>query len=251
MEKFSRNELYWGPNFQEKLKNIKIAIAGLGGVGGFALEALARVGIENFLIIDFDIISKSNINRQLIALNSTVGIKKTEAWQERLSDINSSIKLEIINDFIDSDMHHKILDYQPSYLVDAIDTTRSKVELLAFAYNNSIKAVTSFGAGNRIDATQLVLSDISEVEANCNFSKNIIKNLANAGVGSGLAVVWSKEKAKNIQKLKNVEKFMKNDGKILEFEKFSPASISTVPAVAGYLMANYIILDLYKSEFAK
>ena len=247
MEKFSRNELYWGAVFQQKLKDIKIVIAGLGGVGGFTLEALARVGIENFLIIDFDVVSESNINRQLIALESTIGIKKTEAWEERLNDINPNIKLEIIDDFIDSDMHKKILDYAPDYLVDAIDTTRSKVELLALANNNSIKAVTSFGAGNRIDATQLVLSDISEVEANCNFSKNIIKKLKNLGGEANLAVVWSREKAKNIAKLKNVEKFMKNDGKILEFEKFSPASISTVPAVAGYLMANYIILDLYNN----
>lgn len=247
MEKFSRNELYWGADFQAHLKDIKIIVAGLGGVGGFALEALARVGISNFLIIDFDIVSKSNINRQLIALNSTIGIKKTEVWQTRLKDINPEIQLRVINDFIDSDLHQKILDYSPDYLVDAIDTARSKIELLAFVHRNNIKCVTSFGAGNRIDATKLVLTDISEVTPNCNFSKNILKNLKIAGVESDLAVVYSTEKAKNIQKVKNVEKIMKTSGEILQFEKFSPASISTVPAVAGYLMANHIILDLYKN----
>lgn len=247
MEKFSRNELYWGSDFQNHLKDIKVAVAGLGGVGGFALEALARVGISNFLIIDFDIVSKSNINRQLIALNSTIGIKKTEVWQERLYDINPEINLNIINDFIDSDLHQKILDYSPDYLVDAIDTTRSKVELLAFAHQNKIKCITSFGAGNRIDATKLVVADISEVQVNCNFSKNILKNLKNEGIESGITVVYSTENARNIQKAKNVERIMKSNGQILQFEKFSPASISTVPAVAGYLMANNIILDLYKN----
>ena len=206
MERFSRNELYWGKEFQQKLGQIKVAVAGLGGVGGFALEALARVGVANFLIIDFDIVSKTNINRQIIALDSNVGFKKTEVWAERLLDINPQIKLEIINDFIDSEMHSKILKYSPDYLVDAIDTTRSKVELLALVHKNHIKTVTSFGAGNRIDATKLVVADISEVRANCNFSKNIIKNLKNAGIENNLAVVYSTEKARNIQKFKNVEK---------------------------------------------
>lgn len=247
MEKFSRNELYWGREFQEHLQSARVVLAGLGGVGGFALEALARVGISNFLIIDFDIVSKSNINRQLIALNSTIGFKKTDVWEERLKDINPDIKLQVINDFIDFDMHKIILEYNPDYLIDAIDTARSKVELLSFVHANSIKCVTSFGAGNRIDASKLIVSDISKVQANCNFSKNIIKNLKNKGVEEGLTVVYSTERAKNIQKVKNVEKIMKSSGQILQFEKFSPASISTVPAVAGYLMANYVILDLYNN----
>ncbi len=247
MTMFSRNELYWGREFQKHLEDVRIVLCGLGGVGGFALEALARVGIRNFLIIDFDIISESNINRQIIALNSTVGVKKTEIWQERLLDINPKIKLQTINDFIDLDLHKKILQYGADYLIDAIDTTRSKVELLVFAHKNKIKAVTSFGAGNRIDATKLLVADISRVQANCNFSKNLLKNLNNEGVKSGLTVVYSTEKAKNVEKLKNFEKIMKSNGQILEFEKFSPASISTVPAVAGYLVANHVILDLYKN----
>ncbi len=247
MDEFCRNELYWGSAFQEHLKDVRIAICGLGGVGGFALEALARVGIFNFLIIDFDIVSKTNINRQLIALNSTIGVKKTEVWEERLLDINPKVKVEILSDFIDYDLHQKILDFKPDYLVDAIDTARSKVELLACMHQNKIKCVTSFGAGNRIDASKLLLADVSSVEPNCNFSKNILKNLKNAGVEEGLTVVYSAEKAKNIEKVKNFEKIMKSNGEILQLEKFSPASISTVPAVAGYLMANHVILDLYKN----
>lgn len=247
MNEFCRNELYWGNAFQEHLKQVRVCVCGLGGVGGFALEALARVGISNFLIIDFDIVSKTNINRQLIALNSTVGVKKTELWEDRLLDVNPQIKVEVVNDFIDYDMHQKILNYKPDYLIDAIDTARSKVELISCMCESKIKCVTSFGAGNRIDATKLVVADIKDVVPNCNFSKNILKNLKNAGLEEGLTVVYSTEKAKNIEKVKNVEKIMKSNGQILQLEKFSPASISTVPAVAGYLMANSVILDLYKN----
>ena len=121
-EIFARNTLYWGLEFQEYLKTKYIAVIGLGGVGGFALEGLVRLGVSKFLISDFDTISISNINRQIIALNSTIGIKKTEAFEARLKDINPEIELEIYDGFLDEEIYPTLFQKKPDFIVDAIDT---------------------------------------------------------------------------------------------------------------------------------
>ena len=246
MNYFQRNELYWGKDFQEELSKKNIAIIGLGGVGGFALEALIRVGISNFTILDFDKISETNINRQIIATSENIGELKTKEWEKRLKLINPQINLRIYNEFLENSILDEVLTPKPDFIVDAIDTVKSKLELIDYAKKHEIQIITSMGAGNRIDASKLKTVDISEIKTNCNFANNLIKNLKNLGIGKDLPVVFSDEKPHNIEKLKNTEKIQTKSGEI-EITKFSPASISTVPAVAGYLMANYVILEFWKN----
>ena len=258
-ETFSRNELYWGKDFQKYLFGLKIAVFGLGGVGGFALDAIARAGVGHFLIVDFDTVSKSNINRQLIALNSSIGRKKTEIFKERLLDINPSASVQIYDGFFSEDSADKVFsgDFsipkeKADFIVDAIDTVKSKIELIRLAKENEIKIISSFGAGNRMDATKLFVADISEIKAlgggRDSFVKNVLHKLEKyAGIKDGLAVVSSSEKPHNEAKISNVETIETEDGNKIEFTKFTSASTPAVPAVAGYLMADYILKTCYNN----
>lgn len=262
MEQFSRNELYWSEDFQKSLKNTHVAVFGLGGVGGFALEALARAGVGEFTLIDFDRVATSNINRQLIALHSTVGSLKTDVWQARLKDINPAVRITVIQDFYTESLNERIFATQeldnPYYVVDAIDTLRSKIALLQYCCNNKdkgVRVVSSFGAGNRMDCSRLKLVDLSEVSLHCSskctFTKNVVARLKQVGITSNLPVVISDEPPHSLKKVETIEKIAQQNGEMLEFRKFTPASISTVPAVCGYLMANWVLLDLYKNFCGK
>ena len=246
---FSRNKLYWGENFQEYLKGLKIAVFGLGGVGGYALDALARAGVEHFLIVDFDTVSPS------------IGCKKTEVFQERLLNINPLIQVQIYDGFFTESAQDKVFsgefaDGSVDFIVDAIDTVKSKVELLKYAKDNDIQAVSSFGAGNRMDAAKLFISDISKIKENGggsdSFTKNVIYKLKKyANIEEGLTVVSSSEKPHNERKIKTQEHIEDADGLSVEFTKFTPASTPVVPAVAGYLMANHILKTCYNRFFTK
>ena len=159
LEIFSRNCLYWGEDNQQILKSKHIAVFGLGGVGGFCAESLARAGIGELTLIDFDTVSRSNINRQIIAMHSTIGKSKTELFEQRLKDINPDIKLNIIDDFYTDEAFGTV-----DFVADAIDTMRSKITLLETCIKNGIPVISSMGAGNRIDPSKLYICDISEIE---------------------------------------------------------------------------------------
>lgn len=249
-EIFSRNIMYWGSDFQEFLTSLNIAVFGLGGVGGYALEALCRAGVGNFTLIDFDVVSKSNINRQIIATNSAVGLKKTQVFEKRLKEINTEVNLVIFDDFYDSDKNNEIFSQNFSFVVDAIDTLRAKISLIKYCYDNKINIVTSFGAGNRVDAQRLMVSDISQITSKCAFTKNVLSRLKKEGIEANLPVVWSEERPKSLLKVKNIEKITKSDGTEIELTKFTPASTPVVPAVSGLLCANYI-LNYFLSDFKK
>ncbi len=246
-EIFSRNEMYWGKDFQDFLKSLNIAVFGLGGVGGYALETLCRVGIGNFYIVDFDTVSKTNINRQIIALNSTVGQKKTSVFEKRLRDINPAVNFKIFDDFYDGTQNEEIFSQNFDFVVDAIDTIRAKITLLKYCCDRKIKLITSFGAGNRLDASRLKVSDISQINSKCPFMRNVILRLKKEGIEANLPVVWSDEKPKILKKVKNIEKIIKNDGVEIELTKFTPASTPVVPAVSGLLCANFIINYFYNN----
>ncbi len=246
-EIFSRNEMYWGKDFQEFLSHLNIAIFGLGGVGGYALEMLCRAGIKKFTLVDFDTVSKSNINRQIIALNSTVGLKKTQVFKKRLKDINPDVTLKIYNDFYDGEQNEQYFSQNFDFVLDAIDTLRAKISLIKYCHDRKINIITSFGAGNRIDASRLRVSDISQVNSKCTFTKNVISRLKKDGIETNLPVVWSDERPKSLQKVKNIEKIVKKDGTQIELTKFTPASTPIVPALSGLLCANYIINYFYSN----
>lgn len=244
---FSRNALYWGNETQAKLALKHVAILGLGGVGGFCAEMLARVGIGKLTILDFDKISPSNINRQVIALNSTVGYDKTALFEHRLKDINPDIKINVINDFYTEKLNEEILELKPDFLADAIDTMRSKVSLLEFAYTNNIPLISSFGAGNRINPEDLYICDISEIEdKNAPFVSNILYQLKQKNITKGITVVASREKPFSMEKITAQEKICTSDGETIEFIKITPASTPFVASTAGIFMASFIVRGLIK-----
>lgn len=247
MTDFSRNELIWGKEKQALLKNKVVFVFGLGGVGGFALEALARSGVENFTIVDFDEVSDSNINRQIIALNSTVGQKKAELFKQRLLDINPNIKVISICDFYNESLKEKIFATKPDYVIDAIDTMRSKIDLLVYCKENNIPVITSMGAGNRLDPTKLYITDIKDIEnKKCTFTKNVLYQLKKRGIDSGITAVCSKEAPNVLEKISVVENIETNEGEKIEFTKITPGSTPFVPAVAGYYMGYWVLKEFLK-----
>lgn len=242
MEIFSRNSLYWGEENQNILKSKHVAVFGLGGVGGFCAESLARAGIGEMTIIDFDTVSASNINRQIIALHSTIGKRKTELFEERLKDINPNIKLNVINDFYTNEDFENI-----DFAADAIDTMRSKISLLETCINRGIPVISSMGAGNRIDPSKLYISDISEIEnKNAPFVSNIIYQLKKRGIEKGITVVASREKPFVREKISETEKVTTQNGEEIEFTKITPASTPFVASCAGIFMAYYIVSKFIK-----
>lgn len=240
---FSRNELFWGKDNQEILSSKHVAVFGLGGVGGFCAEALARAGIGELTIIDFDTVSETNINRQLVALHSTVGKSKAELFKDRLKDINPDIKLNVVDDFYSGGFNLSNVDY----VADAIDTMRSKIELLETCVKQNVPVISSMGAGNRIDPTKLYISDISEIEnKNAPFVSNIIYQLKKRGIEKGIAVVASREKPFVKEKISSTEKITTKSGENIEFTKITPSSTPFVASCAGIFMASYITQSFLK-----
>ena len=242
MTDFSRNELIWGRENQLKLKDKHVVVFGLGGVGGFALESLARAGVENFTIVDFDSVSSSNINRQIVALNSTIGEKKTELFKKRILDINPEIKVKTVDDFYSENLNEVCFSQKADYVVDAIDTMRSKINLLVYCYENKIPVITSMGAGNRLDPSQLYIADIKNIECkNCVFTKNVLYQLKKRGIEQGITAVCSREKPYTREKISVSENITTRNGENFEFKKIIPGSTPFVPAVAGYYMGWYVL----------
>ena len=240
---FSRNELFWGEDNQKLLSQKHVAVLGLGGVGGFCAEALARAGVGELTLVDFDTVSLTNINRQLFALHSTVGQKKTYLFEQRLKDINPDIKLNVIDDFFSFYIDFSSVDF----VADAIDTMRSKIELLETCVNSNIPVISSMGAGNRIDPTQLYICDISEIEnKNAPFVSNIIYQLKKCGIEKGVTVVASREKPFVQEKISSNEKIITKSGDTIEFTKITPSSTPFVASCAGIFMASYIVRNFLK-----
>lgn len=245
-ETFTRNALFWGEKNQQILSSKNIAIFGLGGVGGFCAEALTRAGIGNLTIVDFDTVSLSNINRQIIALNSTVNQKKTKLFEQRLKDINPQLNLKTIDDFYNSE--ELIIDFTQEhydFVADAIDTMRSKIHLLETCYKNKIPIISSMGAGNRIDPTKLYISDLKDIEnKNAPFVSNVIYQLKKLGIIEGITFVTSREKPFVQEKITENEKIKTNSGLDIEFNKITPSSTPFVASTAGIYMAYYIVQQL-------
>ncbi len=247
-EIFNRNVLFWGEENQNFLSSKNVAVFGLGGVGGYCAEVLVRAGVGSLTIVDFDTVSKSNINRQIIALNSTVGEKKTTLFEKRLLDINPELNLKIIDDFYNED--ELVIDFsleKYDYVADAIDTMRSKIHLLSSCYNNQIPVISSMGAGNRIDPTQLYISDLKDVEnKNAPFVSNVIYQLKKLGITEGITFVTSREKPFVQEKISENEKITTQSGLDIEFNKITPASTPFVASTAGIFMASYIVQQFLK-----
>lgn len=243
---FSRNELYWGKEAQEKIADSHVAVFGLGGVGGFCAEMLARAGVGELTIVDFDKVAESNINRQIVALNSTIGQSKAILFEKRLKDINPDLKINVINDFYTEKLNERILELKPDFIADAIDTVKSKIWLLEFAHQNQIPVLSSFGAGNRINPEDLYICDISELKKDKKnpFVSTLIHQLAKKGIIQNMAVVASRERPFSLEKITVQEQVETNSGEKIGFVKIAPSSTPFVASCAGIFMASYIVRKL-------
>jgi len=229
---FSRTELMLGKERLEILKQKRVMIFGLGGVGSFAAEALARAGIGNLVLVDHDKVDVSNINRQLLALHSTLGKYKVHLMQERVKDINPEAQVKVFKEFYSQENAEDFFNENPDYIVDAIDTVSSKVNLLENAFNRNIPIISSMGAGNRLDPSKLRLADISETTV-CPLARTVRKELRKKGIASGIDVVFSTE-----QPIKPAGGYSKVHGRHI------PGSISFVPPVSGFLLASRVVNKL-------
>ncbi|RNC29136.1 MAG: tRNA threonylcarbamoyladenosine dehydratase [Candidatus Dichloromethanomonas elyunquensis] len=233
---FSRTELLIGEEGLRKLNCSKVSIFGLGGVGSYTAEALARAGIGKLKLIDFDEICLTNINRQLHALRSTVGQAKVDVMKERLLDINPQLEIEVFKTFYTSEEAELFLSNHPDYVVDAIDTVKSKVSLAKECVDRKISFISCMGAGNRLEALSFRVADISKTTG-CPLAKAVRKLLKQEGITHGFKVVFSPELP-----LKPFIGEMNSATK----KRRIPGSISYVPSVAGLLMAGEVIKDILK-----
>lgn len=236
LNQFSRTELLIGKDGLEKLRKSKIAVFGIGGVGSFVVEGLARAGIENFILVDNDNIDITNINRQLHALHSTVGKYKVDLMKERILDINPNAKVEVHKTFYMPDNKDNILDNSVTYIVDAIDTITAKIELALDAKNLNIPIISSMGTGNKLDPTKFEISDISKTSV-CPLAKVMRKKIRELGIKE-YKVLYSKEEPIKPNESVNKEYLELTD------KRQVPGSISFVPSVAGLIIAGEVIKDI-------
>lgn len=222
-EQFSRTELLIGKDGVEKLKKSKVAIFGLGGVGSYVVEGLARAGVGNFILVDNDIISETNINRQIIATYKTIGKPKIQIEKERILEINPNAKVKIFKEFFMPESPD-FIDEDVSYIVDAIDTITAKIELVVRAKKMNKPIISCMGTGNKLNPTKFEITDIYKTSV-CPLAKVMRKELKNREIDN-LKVLYSREKP---IKLNN---------------KQVPGSISFVPSVAGLIIAGEVIKDM-------
>ncbi len=231
-EIFSRQNIIFGLESLEKLKNSRVAVFGVGGVGGYVCEALARSGVGTLDIVDNDTVSLSNINRQIFALNSTVGKLKVDAAKERLQDINPDLTINTYNCFFLKDNEKDFSFENYDYIVDAIDTVSGKLQLAIIADRLSIPIISSMGAGNKIDPTAFKVSDIYKTSV-CPLAKAMRKLCRENGVKK-LKVVYSEEEPTTREPI--VDEFSN--------KRQIPGSVSFVPSVVGLIMAGEVIKDI-------
>lgn len=231
MDRFTRTKMLLGNEAVERFKKLHVAVFGVGGVGSFAAEAIARSGIGEITLIDNDIVSVSNINRQLIALDSTVGKAKTEVMKERILDINPNAVVHTIQKFYlpENSQEFDFSDFD--YIVDAIDTVSAKLDIAERAYKMNIPCISAMGAGNKLYPEMLELADIYETSV-CPLARVMRRELKKRNVMK-LNVVYSKEEAKT--------PFFDPEE---DSKKRAPGSISFVPSAAGLIIAGKVIRDL-------
>lgn len=227
-KRFERTKLLLGETELEKIINSKVIVIGCGGVGGFAIEALARCGVGTIGIVDYDIIDITNINRQIIALQDTVGNYKVDEFEKRINKINRDCKVIKFKEKFDKktvDLF-KLKDY--NYVIDAIDLITAKLDLAEYCYKNDIKLISSMGAGSKLNPFLFRITDIKQTHT-CPMARVMRKELKNRNINK-LTCIWSDEKRTGT--------VVSSNG------RNAPASISFVPSCVGLMIASYVINEL-------
>ncbi len=228
--KFKRTEILIGKENIKKLKSSRVAVFGIGGVGGAVCEALVRGGIGAIDIIDNDIISETNINRQAVAFSSTIGKAKTEVMKNILLDINPELTVYAHNVFYSKETEREFDFSVYDYVVDAIDTVTSKLMIIENAKNKGVPVISSMGTGNKLDPTMFEIADISKTSV-CPLARVMRKELKDRGI-SNVKVLYSKEKPLTPAYFEDSKK------------RQTPGSMSFVPPVAGMIIAGEVIKDI-------
>ena len=222
MDRLHRTRLLFGDIAMEKLANSTVMVVGCGAVGSFAIEALARTGIGHIVVVDFDRVEATNINRQLFALESTIGTPKVDVAMQRIHDINPKIRVTALNIFFNADTHPDIM---PDYIIDAIDTVESKIALYQWANTHNVPLVTSMGAASKTDSTKIKIAPISKTTV-CPLASRVRRMIRNMNLPDFPAVYSCEPPAPVIGHAKNL------------------GSIITVTGAFGLMLANYVIGEI-------
>lgn len=234
-EEFSRTERLLGNEAMRCLKNARVAVFGVGGVGGYVVEALARSGVGALDLIDNDTVNLSNINRQIIALHSTVGKFKVDVMKERIADINPDCKVNVHRCFFLPENKEEFDFTQYTYVVDAVDTVAAKIQLVLQAKEAEVPIISSMGAGNKLNPAMFEVADIYKTSV-CPLAKVMRRELKQRGVKK-LKVVYSKEEA-----IKPVEPETKQE--TAPGKRSTPGSVAFVPSAAGLIIASEVVKDI-------
>ena len=227
-EQFARTRLLLGEDGVNSLHRARVAVFGIGGVGGYVVEALARSGVGQFVLVDSDTVEITNINRQIIATHSTLGRYKTEVMRERILDIYPQVQVEVRNCFYLPENADTFDFSSYDYVVDAVDTVTAKIDIILRAKDAGVRVISAMGAGNKLDGSGFRVADIYSTSV-CPLAKVMRRELKKRGVDA-LKVVYSAE-----------EPFRGTDG---EGRRDTPGSVAFVPSVAGLILAGEVIKDL-------
>ncbi|WP_050615875.1 tRNA threonylcarbamoyladenosine dehydratase [Bacillus testis] len=244
LHQFSRNELAIGKEGLESLKNTTVAVLGVGGVGSYAAEALARSGVGRLLLVDKDDVDITNINRQLHALLSTVGKFKADLMKERIADINPECEVISLKMFYTEETYETFFSYGIDYVIDASDTISYKIHLMKECLKRDIPIISSMGAANKMDPTRFQVTDISKTHTDP-LAKVIRTRLRKEGITKGVTVVFSDESPIVIRE--DVRKEVGNDDAEIRKAKMPPSSNAFVPSVAGLIAASWVVREILKN----
>lgn len=244
LNQFSRTELLIGEDGIEKLSKAKVAIFGIGGVGSFVAEGLVRAGVGNFILVDNDKISLTNLNRQIHSTTKTIGKYKVDVMKERMLEINPNANIETSKEFYLPNSKQNLLDSSISYIVDCVDTVTAKIELVINSKKLNIPIISAMGTGNKLDPTKFKITDIYKTDI-CPLAKVMRKELRKRGIDSLKVLYSTEEPIKPKQKdckeeLTNIDETNKKNS----IKKQTPGSISFVPSVAGLIIAGEVVKDI-------
>ena len=226
-DQFSRTKLLIKENGIEKLNNSKVAIFGIGGVGSYVLEGLARAGVGSFVLVDGDKVDITNLNRQIIATRSTIGQNKVDVAKSRVLDINPDVKVDVYNEFFLPGSKSNIITEDLDYVVDCVDTVTAKIEIISKCKEMGVPVISSMGTGNKLDPSKFEIADIYKTEV-CPLAKVMRKELRKRNI-ENVKVIFSNEEPLKVE---------------AEGERQVPGSISFVPSVAGLTIAGEVVRDL-------
>ncbi|TDM04429.1 tRNA threonylcarbamoyladenosine dehydratase [Macrococcus carouselicus] len=240
---FSRNELAYGKEGLDLLNSMTVAVLGVGGVGSFAAEALARTNIGHIILIDKDDVDITNVNRQLHALTTTVGMSKVTLMEERIKLINPDCKVTSMHMFYTEETYEDLFSYDIDYIIDASDTIVYKIHLMKECLKRGIKVISSMGAANKTDPTRFRIADISKTHTDP-MAKVIRTRLKKERITKGIPVVFSDESPIVIRE--EVKSYVGNPDAEIRKAQMPPSSNAFVPSVVGLICASYVVNDILK-----